>query len=43
MKKQYDEMVLSIYFLKEDIVRTSAIRDPFDDEYQDPNIGSFQE
>ena len=43
MKKQYEEMVLAVCVLKEDIVRTSANRDPFDDEYQDPNIGAFQE
>ena len=42
MKKQYEEMLLIVCFLKEDIVRTSADRDPFDDEYQDPNIGTFQ-
>lgn len=43
MKKQYEEIVLNICILKADIVRTSAERDPFDDEYQDPNIGPFQE
>lgn len=43
MKKQYEEMLLTVCFLKADIVRTSAERDPFDDEYQDPNIGPFQE
>ena len=42
MKKQYEEMLLVVCFLKEDIVRTSAACDPFDDEYQDPNIGTFQ-
>ena len=42
MKKQYEEILLIVYFLKEDSVRTSAARDPFDDEYQDPNIGTFQ-
>lgn len=42
MKKQYEEMLLTVWFLKADIVRTSAGRDPYEDEYQDPNI-SFQE
>ena len=43
MKKQYEEMLLTVCFLKADIVRMSAERDPFDDEYQDPNIGPSQE
>jgi hypothetical protein len=43
MKKQYEEIVLNICILKEDVIRTSALSDPFDDEYRDPNIGAFQE
>ena len=38
MKKQYEEIVLNICILKEDVIRTSALSDPFDDGHQDPNI-----
>ncbi len=38
MKKQYEEIVLNICIFQEDIVRTSTIDDPFDDDYQDPNL-----
>jgi len=38
MKKRYEKLVLSICILEEEIVRTSAFDDPYDDDYQDPNI-----
>ena len=42
MKKQYETIVLKICLLREDIIRTSALDDPYDDDYQDPNI-QFEE
>jgi len=38
MKKQYEKIALDIYILPEEIVRTSAIDDPYNDDYRDPNI-----
>lgn len=38
MKKQYEQFVLKICMLEENIVRTSTIDDPYNDEYKDPNI-----
>ena len=38
MKKQYDKILIQIFFLDEDIVRTSSLDDPFDDSYKDPNL-----
>ena len=40
MKKSYEEMVLNICILEEEIVRTSTLDDPFNDDYKDPNIFS---
>ena len=42
MKKQYEKIALDIYILPEEIVRTSAIDDPYNDDYRDPNI-QFEE
>lgn len=38
MKKQYEELILKIYIMQTDVVRTSVIDDPFDDDYQDSNL-----
>lgn len=38
MKKQYEDLMLKICIMQEDIVRTSVVDDPFDDDYQDSNI-----
>ena len=38
MKKQYEKIALDIYILPEEIVRTSTIDDPYNDDYRDPNI-----
>ncbi len=38
MKKQYEELILNICMMQTDVVRTSAIDDPFDDDYQDSNL-----
>lgn len=42
MKKQYEKIVLNICVLHEEIVRTSTIDDPYNDDYRDPNI-QFEE
>lgn len=38
MKKQYEELIVRICVWQEEIIRTSTIGDPFDDDYQDPNL-----
>ena len=38
MEKRYEEPLLTILLLEEEIVRTSTGKDPFDDDYQDPNL-----
>lgn len=42
MKKQYEKIELNICILHEEIVRTSTIDDPYNDDYRDPNI-QFEE
>ena len=39
MKNSYEELVVSVLVLKDEFVRASAEKDPFDDDYQDPNLG----
>ena len=38
MKKQYKELELTVFVLEQEIVRTSASGDPFNDGYEDPNL-----
>ena len=40
MKKIYEEPNLTVLFLKDEIVRTSTGKDPFDDNYQDFGDGN---
>lgn len=35
MEKNYQEVVIEIIRLQDDVVRTSTGKDPFDDSYQD--------
>ena len=35
MSRKYEEPILSILILEEDLIRTSTGRDPFDDGYID--------
>ena len=39
MKNNYEELILTVLTMNNEIVRTSAEKDPFEDEYQDPNLG----
>lgn len=43
MSKKYEELILSIVFFKEEVIRTSAGRDPFDDGYTDFGETDFGE
>ena len=38
MKNNYEELVVMVLVFKDELVRVSAERDPFDDDYQDPNL-----
>lgn len=38
MNKYYEEPNLTVLFLQDEIVRTSTGKDPFDDDYNDPNF-----
>lgn len=38
MKRQYEELLMEIISIQEDVIRTSTGKDPFDDDYQDPNL-----
>ena len=38
MKKIYEEPNLTVLLLQDEIVRTSTGKDPFDDDYNDPNF-----
>ena len=38
MKKQYEELQLTVFVLEQEIVRTSTSEDPFNDGYKDPNL-----
>ena len=38
MKKQYEELELTVFVLEQEIVRTSAGADPFNDGYEDSNL-----
>ena len=38
MKKQFEELELKICIMQTDVVRTSAVDDPYNDDYQDPNL-----
>lgn len=40
MKKYYDEPLVEIISIQEDVVRTSTGKDPFDDNYQDFGDGN---
>ena len=40
MKKIYEEPNLTVLLLQDEIVRTSAGKDPFDDNYQDFGDGN---
>lgn len=35
MKKKYEDPKLLIVFEQEDVIKTSTVKDPFDDSYQD--------
>ena len=35
MSRKYEEPILSILILQEELIRTSAAQDPFDDGYTD--------
>ena len=37
-KKQYEELLIEIINIQEDVIRTSTGNDTFDDGYQDPNL-----
>lgn len=36
----YEEPNVAILIFSNEIVRTSTQKDPFDDDYQDPNLGN---
>ena len=38
MKRQYEELLIEIISIQDDVIRTSTGGDPFDDSYQDPNL-----
>ena len=38
MKRQYEEWLMEIISIQEDVIRTSTGGDSFDDNYQDPNL-----
>ena len=38
MKKDYQELLIGIVSLEDEIVRTSAGQDPFDDNWSDGNL-----
>ena len=38
MKKDYQELLIEIISLEEEMIRTSAARDPFDDNWEDGNL-----
>ena len=38
MKRQYEEWLMEIISIQDDVIRTSTGGDPFDDSYQDPNL-----
>ena len=38
MKRQYEEWLMEIISIQDDVIRTSTGGDPFDDDYQDPNL-----
>lgn len=38
MKRQYEELLMELISIQEDVIRTSTGNDPFDDSYQDPNL-----
>ena len=40
MKKKYDDPKLLIVFVQEDVIKTSAEKDTFDDDYQDFGDGN---
>ena len=40
MKKKYDDPKLLIVFVQEDVIKTSAGKDTFDDNYQDFGDGN---
>ena len=40
MNKYYEEPILTILFMQDEIVRTSTWKDPFDDNYQDFGDGN---
>ena len=38
MKRQYEEWLMEIISIQDDVIRTSTGVDSFDDGYQDPNL-----
>ena len=40
MNKYYEEPILTILFIQDEIVKTSTGKDPFDDNYQDFGDGN---
>ena len=38
MEKYYQEPLVEIIGMQEEVIRTSFGKDPFDDEYEDPNF-----
>ena len=38
MEKCYQEPLVEIISMQEEVIRTSSGQDPFDDGYQDPNL-----
>ena len=40
MKKKYDDPKLLIVFVQEDVIKTSAEKDTFDDNYQEFGDGN---
>lgn len=38
MKRQYEEWLMEIISIQDDVIRTSTGVDSFDDSYRDPNL-----
>ena len=38
MKKWYNELLIEIISLAEDVIRTSTTSDPFDDDWEDAGV-----